>query len=1079
MRKLYFLLVVSLLTAFSLAAQDRTITGTVTDSEGVGLPGVNVVVQGTTVGSVTSGTGTYSVNVPDGYNTLVFSFIGFASQVRELTAAKILNIEMGADAGLLDEVIVTALGTERNSREIVYANQSVGAEELMTTSSKNTLEALRGKTAGVKITTGSGSVGSSSRIVLRGEASLTGNNNALIVVDGIPIDNDGTFGGAEEGEAGYADYGNRFNDINPEDIESVTVLKGASATSLYGSRGASGVLLITTKKGAKGKPQISFNSTASVEQAYVLLQRQDQYGQGLINPDGSNSLDSGENFSWGPAFDGVVRPWTSPIDTDDDGSIEYLSRPYSKVDNQLRNFFRLGRTNTNSIALSGGNEAMTYRVSYGNTYQRGILENTDYTRNNFGLAASAKLTERLSSEFSVTYANSLTNTAQEGSRAFEGQNPYSNAVQAPVNIPYNELRDYNNPFHNFDGFYGSYTVNPYFVLGESINEGKVNNLLGSMYLNYKVAEGLNINTRVGTNIVGTDITEATPNFAYSDHLIWGDNLSLVPRDGRQVSSGSYVRDEINSRNIDWTTKADYERMLGSNGDFSLNASIGFNMFDRTVNRTTASTMGGLIVPGVYNLANSEQQAISTQNDSRYRILGLLGTAALGWKNKLFLEYSARNDWSSTLPTENQSFFYHGIGVSAIITDFLKIDKNTLTFAKARASYGTTGKDAGLYLLNSVFFGNPVLIDYGDIYPITAPLNGQTGFTTGSLIGNPNLRPELTKTFELGLDFGFLQDRIEVQYTFYSSKHNDQIVEVSLPATSGYGVNALNVGQISNRGHELGLFLKPIYNRNGFKWTMNMTFAKNTNVVDKISEETDELVIWSSGRGVTLVAEEGQPFGVFKGQAQKFDPNGNPVVNANGTLAYTDEVQTLGNVQPDWIAGIGSSIGWKNLSFGFLFDFKKGNEFFSLTKSATEFNGSAITTLLGDRQPFVLENSVQEVIDEDTGEVTGYVANEKETLADVFLFDGNYSRNVLDGSFIKLRELTLNYDLPLGKANKLGVDRVSIGVFAKNVKFWLPEENSFADPEVNGPETTQGNVQGIETTQTPPARSIGVSLNVKF
>lgn len=341
MKRFYLALIVLMGVFISVNAQDRTITGVVTGEDDIGLPGVNVVVEGTTTGAVTDYDGRYSVRVPKGYNTLVFSYIGYKSVAQELDASNTLDLVLMEDLAALEEVVVTALGTERNSREVVYANQTVGSEDLMTTPNKNTLEALRGKTAGVKITTGSGSVGSSSKIVLRGEASLTGNNNALIVVDGIPIENDATFGGAQEGEGGYADYGNRFNDINPEDIESVTVLKGASATSLYGSRGASGVLLITTKKGAKGKPKINFSSTASVEQAYVLLQRQDQYGQGLINPDGSTNLDSGENFSWGPAFDGVVRPWTSPVDSDGDGTLEYLSRPYENVDNQLRNFFRL------------------------------------------------------------------------------------------------------------------------------------------------------------------------------------------------------------------------------------------------------------------------------------------------------------------------------------------------------------------------------------------------------------------------------------------------------------------------------------------------------------------------------------------------------------------------------------------------------------------------------------------------------------------------------------------------------------------------------------------------------------------
>ncbi|MEZ4914103.1 MAG: TonB-dependent receptor [Chitinophagales bacterium] len=824
---------------------------------------------------------------------------------------------------------------------------------------------------------------------------------------------------------------------------------------------------------------MNFNHTTSVEQAYVLLKRQDKYGQGLINPDGSNSLDSGENFSWGPEFDGVVRPWTSPVDADGDGTLEYLSRPYSAVEDQLTNFFRLGRTNVNSVSISGGNDLLTYRVSYGNTYQRGILENTDYNRHNFGVGASAKLSDRLSSNFNVSYSTINQNTAQEGSRAFEGQNPYASAIQGPVNIPYNEVRDYNNPFHGFDGYYGSYTVNPYFVLNEYRNEGNINNFLANMFINYELFKGVNLNTRIGTNLVGTVIEEVTPIYAYSDHYYWGDNLTLISRSDRQSSAGAYERFNKNSKTIDWTTKVDFERFVDKDERLNLGISLGFNYWDLNIRRDQLRTQGGLSVPGVYNLANSVNPSLATQNDLRRRMVGLLGHVSLGLDNTFFLEYSARNDRSSTLPKENMDFFYHAIGASAVLTESLNLDDNILNYLKVRGSWGTSGKDADPYLLESVYFSNPVAIEYNDIYSIQFPLDGQPATTTGRAIGNPNLKPELTQTFEIGADVGFFDDRIVLEYTYYNSNHKDQIVNVSLASTSGFGQTAQNVGRITNKGHELGLFLKPIYRRNGFKWNVDLTFSKNKNEVVKISDDLDELVIWSSGRGVTLVAEEGQPFGVFKGQAPKYDPNGNPIVNSNGTLAYTEETVALGSVQPDWIAGLGTSFGYKNLSLGFLFDFKKGNEIFSLTKSATEFNGTAITTLLEDRKPFVLANSVQEILDEESGEVVGYEANTKATLADAFLFDGNYSRNVLDGSFAKLREITLTYDLPARTVAKMKVEGISVGLFAKNVKFWLPEENSFGDPEVNGPQESQTNVQGIETTQTPPSRSFGINLNINF
>lgn len=1069
----------SLLVVFgciSMTYGQRTVSGKVTDSAGEAVIGANVVVkEASGVGTITDVDGMFQLSVPTNGATLVFSYTGYETQEVAIGASNTVNVSL-SEGQLLQEVVVVGLGIDRNSRSVAYANQTVKSDELMALPNKNTLEALRGKTAGVKITTGSGSVGASSKVVLRAEASLTGNNNALIVVDGVPIDNNSAVGGLGSGEGGYSDYGNRFNDVNPDDIESVTVLKGPSATSLYGSRGASGVLLITTKKGLKGKPKITFNTTSSMEKAYVLLKRQDKYGQGLLNPDGSNTFDSGENFSWGPAFDGVSRPWTSPVDADGDGDLEYLSRPYSAVPNQLENFFRTGRTNVNNLSVSGGKEGFTYYASFANTNQKGILENTNYNRNNVTLRATAELSEKLSSEFGVSYATVKQNTAQEGSRAFEGQNPYASAIQAPVNIPYNELRDYTNPFHSFGGYYGTYTVNPYFILNEYINEGEISNLLGNFSLNYKLLKGLDINTRIGANIVGTDIEQGTPQYAYDNHYVWEDNLHTVQRTDRQQSAGGYLRRNINSKNLDWTTTASYGTNLDAAERWKLNTTIGYNLFDRTTSSTTAETQGGLVVPGVYNLANSLNQTKADQNDTKYRLMGFFGNALVGLDNIFFLEYSARQDYSSTLPVANQSFFYQAFGASAVLSEALNLNDSNLNFLKARVSYGTTGKDAGLYLLQSIYQGNPTAVANGDIYDINFPLNGQTGFSKGSQIGNPNLKPELTTTFEAGLDAGFFNDRLNFEYTYYSSNHDDQIVIVSLPSSSGFGNSPQNVGRITNRGHELSINWEPFSSPTGFRFDVGVTFAKNKNEVVKISDETDELVIFDSGRGVTLVAEKGQPFGTFKGQIALKDPSGNPIV-AGGLPVYSAIPGAIGNVQPDWLGGLNTKIGYKNFNLFALFDVRQGGEILSLTKSATEFNGTALSSLINDRKPFVIENSVVEVTD-GAGNVT-YQPNTVPTLANAFIDDGNYGRNVIDGSFVKFREIGLSYNIPSSFTKSLKISNATIGVFAKNLKFWLPESNTYGDPEVNGPGTAQSNITGIETSQTPPSRSLGFNLNIQF
>lgn len=1075
------LLLLCLTAVFALAsdeslAQERTVSGTVTSAEdGGSLPGVNVVLKGTSTGTVTDVDGRYSLSVPSSDGVLVFTFIGLQTMEVEIGARTTVDVQMSPDVQQLSEVVVSATLIERTSRDIVYANQTVSSEDLLSTPNKNTLEALRGKTAGVRLSTGSGSVGASTRIVLRGEGSLTGNNNALIVVDGIPINNETTSGGEGTSTSGYADHGNRFNDINPDDIESVTILKGPSATSLYGSRGASGVVMITTKKGSDkaGRMQIGLNSSYSQEKAYVLLKRQDRFGQGYDNA----HFDSGENWSWGPAFDGVVRPWTSPIDADGDGALEALTRPFSAVPNQLEDFFNTGRTVNNSLSLSGGNSGFTYYASYSNTDQKGILDNTWYKRNTVTLNASAKLSEKLRSDFKVSYANVNQNTAQEGSRPFEGNNAYAMVVQSPVNIPFGELRDYNSPFHDIDGYWGSYSsVNPYYILNEYGNEARINNFLGNASVSYNIIEGLDLTGRFGANVINTTVDTWTPVFTPKTQLIWGDDLSLTTRETKHSSLGEYVNHFKQNLNLDMSVLANYTRNLSE--DFKLDFTGGYNWFQTQREILEGSTSGGLVVDGVYNLSNSVLAARAEASREKYRIYGVLGNLRLGFKNAVYLEYSARNDWSSTLPAQNNSFFYNAFGTSIVLTDLLGVESKALSFTKLRASYGTTGKDAGLYLLNSYYVGNPTIVGLGD-YTLFFPLNGQPGFNTGNQIGNAGLKPELTTTLELGADFGFFDERVSLSYTYYHSDHSDQIVQISLPRSSGFTSTVSNIGSMTNKGHEITLNLKPIEGLvDGLNWDLFATYSKNENEVVKITDDIDELTVggpYIPTTTVTVVAKEGLPFGTYKGLAPKTNDQGQVIVDANtGLPLYTDEEVYLGSYQPDYMASLGTNINFKGLGFNMLLDIKKGGSFVSQSQFMTEFNGTALHSTRYNREAFVYPNSVIENADGT------YSANDIEiTEQDYFTnYDPAVSEYIIDASYVKLREIGLSYTLPGSILGKTPFTNARVAVFAKNVKFWLPSENAFSDPEVNGP-TLTGNAQGIETTQTPPSRSLGVNLQLTF
>lgn len=482
-----------------------------------------------------------------------------------------------------------------------------------------------------------------------------------------------------------------------------------------------------------------------------------------------------------------------------------------------------------------------------------------------------------------------------------------------------------------------------------------------------------------------------------------------------------------------------------------------------------------MIPGFYDLSNSKERASATNPSSKYRLLGAYLNTSMGYKNYLFLEYSARNDWSSTLPAGKRDFFYQAGGVSFIPTKLIDIGNGLISYTKIRGNIGTTGKDAPLYRLDNYFGLNPLILDYGDDYQIQLPVNGQPGARRSNTVGNPNLKPELTVTYEAGIDLGLLKDRITIEYTYYNANSKDQIVDVNLPWSSGYSVFPLNIGRMVNKGHELAVRATPVRNKL-IDWRLFLTFSKNINTVKSVADEfgLKELNIYTglvhfSGHGtLNLVAAEGLPFGTFKGTNFVRDGSGNMVVDGTGNPKQSSTQDYLGSYQPDFITSFGSDFNIKGFSLHVLFDARKGGLFYSGTKMSTEFNGTALTTLTNNRQPFVIPGSV---IDDGTGTLKG---NTKETSA------YNYSKStpaagfLLDASYLKWRELSLSYNLQDKVLAKTPFSGASLTLFAKNLKYWLPDENTFADPEVGGVGAASDAV-GIETTTTPTSRSVGVEL----
>ncbi|MCC6280909.1 MAG: SusC/RagA family TonB-linked outer membrane protein [Saprospiraceae bacterium] len=1094
MKQLLTTLLLVVVTVASAWAQ-RTIMGVISGDDGEVLIGATVSVKGTARGTRTDINGKYSVEVPNGATMLVFSYTGYKTQEVAIGTSNAVDVVLEAGTSL-GEVVITATGLTRNKSDVVYANQTVNSTDLNAVTNKSVLNALQGKVAGVKIGSASGAVGASTRVVLRGETSLTQGNNALIVVDGVPVNNSAAGGGGGTGKAGdrdnYVDFGNRGNDINPDDVESVTVLKGPAATTLYGSRGGSGVILITTKKGKKAeKANISVSSSYSVEEAYVLYQNQEEFGSGYASCGGcggSTKIFMGENFAWGSRFDGQMIPWTSvPFDDHGDpiplsnGKIEQLVRPYSAVKNNVQNFFDIGNTARNSFAISGGTDKYSYYVSYTNFNNEGIVHNTKLNKHNLLLNVGSQFSDKLRSDFSLSYSKLKQRGATEGGYPFgysSGTPAMAFVTQTPANIPFNELRDYNSPYHDFKGFYGQYSINPYYILDKQDVSNTVDNVVSSVSLTYSPIQYLSLTGKVSTNFITSNITEKNPKFEYLAAYTWSDGeLADGGRGGNTFSLGSYKESTNRIILMTYDAYANYSRPLGDN--LKLTATLGFNSVDQANRSVAGSTVGGLVIPEFYDLTNSAQSPRAATASGQYRIFGTYLNTSLGYKNWIFGEYSARQDYSSTLPTGKRGFFYQGGGLSIVPTNLETFDAGPLSFLKFRAGLGSAGKDAPQYRLNSYYGLNPLLLDLGDDYQVRFPFNDVPGARKLNLIGNPDLKPELSITSEFGVDLGFFDGRIELEYTYYNINSKNQIVDVNIPWSSGYAIVPLNIGRMVNKGHELGLRLNVVRTKM-FDWKLYGTWSKNDNIVKEIianDSPTDELTIYGSlvhfsGHGsLNLVAAEGLPFGTYKGTTYQYDPQGRIIVDAVGNPKQSENLEYLGSYQPDFLATLGTEFTInKRLTIRALLDGKKGGLFYSGTKLSTEFNGTALTTIVNDREPFVVENSVQE---DGNG---GYSVNTTETSAYQFYRGSPAGINLLDASYLKLRELAVSYNIPTGKMGAF--KGITVGVFAKNLKYWVAKENTFADPEVGGVGGASDAV-GIESTTTPTSKSFGAELRLNF
>ncbi len=1081
------------LTVFSAnkgVAQDKTITGKVIVPEtGEALPGVSVAVKGTTVGTVTNYDGFYSLKLPANAKTLVFSFIGYKTIEVEIAGQTTLDVQMSEDALTMNDIVVTALGVEREKKALGYATQTIQSSDLIQARETNIVNSLAGKIAGVTVVGNPSGIGASARITIRGERSLNINKNQpLFVVDGVPISNE-NFGSSGRSNQ-EADYGNGAGFINPDDIESMTVLKGGAASALYGSRAGNGVIIIKTKsgKGTKGIG-VTVNTTVTMENALKLPEYQNVYGQGLGGEfsftDGNGSgVRDGVDESWGPLMDGrLISQFDSPTSNgfrggdvgnlftrigpvnlaaqlDARGTITptpWIARP-----DNVKDFFETGVTYTQNVSVSGSNELGDFRASYTYLDQTGIVPNTDLTRNTFAFVGGYNLTSRLKVRAVVNYIKNESDNRPNLSYGTENIMYLFNCwLGRQVDLA--AMRDYWQAGRvglNQFSFNYNYHDNPYFNLYENTNGQSLDRVYGNFSITYDFTPWLSLMLRSGTD--------------FSNEF----------RDRRRAYStqrfplGSYREEKIfqEERNTDFLLSIN--RNLSESISFSAN--VGGNMRRQVTNISDISAPE-LAVPNIYALGNSRVALQSSSFRSEKRVNSLYASAQFGYKGYLFLDLSARNDWSSTLPDNAWSYFYPAANLSAVVSDMVNLPR-FVSFAKARVGIAQVGNDTDPYRLQSVFNAQ-------------TPVLGSPAYSEDNVIPNQNLKPEISTSFETGIDLRFANNRIGLDFTYYRTASENQIVPIPLSNTTGYSARIINAGLIVNQGIEVMLNVVPVQLQNGFRWSVDVNFSRNRSEVKELADGIQNYVLAS--RYISVEARVngrmGDMYGIGFARVQNTDPTGKyydasgqfvgQIVFNAGKPLPTDRVIKLGNYNPDWLMGITNTISYKNINFSFLFDIRQGGQIYSHTQTVGREGGQIIETLEGRANGYDLSlpgNGVigQGVVQNADGT---FSPNTVELSAREWHSSFTLGRRLVEGvmydaSFVKLREVKLGYTLPNKIFGKVPVRDVNISLVGRNLFLWSKVPH--VDPETAS--TAGGTIiPGVESVALPSTRSYGINIGFKF
>ena len=1060
------------------AAQVTTVRGIVTTEEdGEPVIGASVIVKGTSLGTVTDVNGRFELSgFPPSATRLLISYISLMA--KEVAIAPQVSVTLKSDTHLLDEVVVTALGISREKKALGYTAQEVKQNALVQGKDNNLLNSLSGKIAGVRITNTQGDVGSS-RIVIRGETSIAGENQPLFIVDGIPVDNSQL-----NARSSGRDFKNAIADLNPEDIKTLTVLKGPNAAALYGARAAHGAIVITTKGGDKRQKGIGITLHSSTQVSFVatLPEFQNLFGQGaggrFSYVDGKGAgVNDGVDESWGPRLDiGLLIPqFDSPLDADGNR----VATPWVSHPNNVRDYFRMGISTNNGISVARGDDKYQFRVGYNYEKQVSIVPDAGTNKTNISLNTDYHLAKWIvvgaTANYIVYTAPSLPGSATPSGSNVRSNSPMLQFLWFGRQVDTNSLKaDYTRNWNS------SYYDNPFWSTSYNTQSQERHRLIGDLHAEFRLTDGLNVRFRTSTDWY---------NDRRKSKVKWGSAGAGSPY-------GSYAEDAYTVKENNTEVLATYIKQLNKN--WGIDALLGFNVRNKQYENNYQAAPR-LAVADLYTLTNSRDPLTSSNDFYRLRQYGLYGSIQLDYRRWAFLNITGRNDWSSTLPVDNNSYFYPSVTASVLLSEAFGWRSKAVNYLKIRGGWSQVGADANPYQLATVFTSETAF-------------NGNPLQSSSTIGMNPNLKPEKTSSIEAGFEAAFWDNRLYLDFTYYKTDSRNQILKLATTAASGYTSQVRNAGHIRNRGYEIQLGAVPIQTSKGFRWNLDLNYGANSSKVVKLDDEglITSYRLYSSG--IQILASVGEAYGTLFGTSYVRDANGNVVVDANGLPKISTTNKTLGKFTPDWTGGISNTFSYRSLSLSFLIDASVGGSIFSNTNKTGKYTGVLANTLSGrdaehgglwyytdamgnnvrlpespsysvssDGLYYAQVNGQSTRVYQDGIMVEGVTEsgskNEEVVSAEKY-YHRIYSiaeANVYDASYVKLREVALSYRLPRLWTQKLHLQEASVTLTGRNL-WTIYKSVPNIDPESA---LTTGNAQGVEAYSLPTTRSFGVNLSVKF